>query len=150
MKPFLPACATWGPQLRCWSNTIPRYFALAMGSIVISCSVSEGRAFLTPWCEKLISASLLYSIEELQDLDQSIIPVKAPPMVGPTWTRVRLTLGSDCSPLLFQGTALLLPSTLCLIHCSLMHVRCQMIQGCTSMSPPLFPYCVYAPEGYAS
>ena len=33
--------------------------------------------------------------------------VKAPPMVGPTWTRVRFALGSDCSPLLFQGTALL-------------------------------------------
>ena len=31
-------------------------------------------------------------------------------MVGPTWTRVRLTLGSDCLPALFQGTVLLLPS----------------------------------------
>ena len=39
--------------------------------------------------------------------------VKAPPMVGPTWTRVRLTLGLDCFPRLFQGTALLLPYTLC-------------------------------------
>ena len=37
------------------------------------------------------------------------IAVKAPPMVGPTWTRVRLTLGSDCFPALFQGTALSLP-----------------------------------------
>ena len=33
--------------------------------------------------------------------------VKAPPMVGPTWTRVRFTLGSDCSLSLFQGTTLL-------------------------------------------
>ena len=37
--------------------------------------------------------------------------VKAPPMVGPTWTRVRLTLGSDCFPTLFQGTALSLPQS---------------------------------------
>ena len=36
--------------------------------------------------------------------------VKAPPMVGPTWTRVHLTLGSDCLPALFQGIILLLPS----------------------------------------
>ena len=44
--------------------------------------------------------------------------VKAPPMVGPTWTRVRLTLGSNCSPSLFQGTALLcLPLYAFLIDC---------------------------------
>ena len=36
--------------------------------------------------------------------------VKAPPMVGPTWTRVRFVLGSDCLPTLFQGTILPLPS----------------------------------------
>ena len=30
-----------------------------------------------------------------------------PPMVGPTWLRVRSTLGSDCLPALSQGTALL-------------------------------------------
>ena len=30
-----------------------------------------------------------------------------PPMVGPTWPRVRPTLGSDCLPALSQGTALL-------------------------------------------
>ena len=36
-------------------------------------------------------------------------------MVGPTWTRVRLILGSDCLPTLFQGTALPLPLTLCLL-----------------------------------
>ena len=28
-----------------------------------------------------------------------------PPMVGSTWPRVRLTLGSDCLPALSQGTA---------------------------------------------
>ena len=33
-----------------------------------------------------------------------LFPVKAPPMVGPTWTRAHFTLGSDCSLLLFQGT----------------------------------------------
>ena len=37
--------------------------------------------------------------------------VKAPPMVGPTWTRVRLILGSDCLPILFQGTVLPFPLT---------------------------------------
>ena len=31
-------------------------------------------------------------------------------MVGPTWTRVRFILGSDCLPALFQGTILPLPS----------------------------------------
>ena len=37
------------------------------------------------------------------------IAIKAPPMVGPTWTRVRFTLGSDCLPTLFQGTISPLP-----------------------------------------
>ena len=32
--------------------------------------------------------------------------VKAPPMVGPTWTRVHFALGLDYSLSLFQGTAL--------------------------------------------
>ena len=31
-------------------------------------------------------------------------------MVGPTWTRVRLILGSDCLPALFQRTVSPLPS----------------------------------------
>ena len=31
--------------------------------------------------------------------------VMTPPMVGSTWPRVRLTLGSDCLPTLSQGTA---------------------------------------------
>ena len=31
--------------------------------------------------------------------------VTTPPMVGPTWPRVRSTLGSDCLPALSQGTA---------------------------------------------
>ena len=31
--------------------------------------------------------------------------VMTPPMVGPTWPRVRSTLGSDCLPALSQGTA---------------------------------------------
>ena len=48
------------------------------------------------------------------------VSVKAPPMVGPTWTRVHLTLGLDCSPLLSQGTASLCFPTLCFIVCSRM------------------------------
>ena len=31
--------------------------------------------------------------------------VTTPPMVGPTWPRVRSTLGSDCLPALSQGIA---------------------------------------------
>ena len=62
-------------------------------------------------------------------------------MMGPTWMRVRLTLGSDCLPALFQWTIL----PLCFLHCLLVRVRCQMIQGCTSMSPPLLSICVCAP-----
>ena len=43
-------------------------------------------------------------------------------MVGPTWTRVRLTLGSDCLPALFQGTFLPFPS-LFARACSMSDVR---------------------------
>ena len=32
--------------------------------------------------------------------------VKAPSMVGSTWTRIRFVLGSDCSLSWFQGTSL--------------------------------------------
>ena len=71
----------------------------------------------------------------------SLLCVKAPPMVGPTWTRVRLTLGSDCLPTLFQGTALPLSRVSWTAYCS--HVNdlmLRMIQGCistlhSSMSP---------------
>ena len=52
--------------------------------------------------------------------------VKAPPMMGPTWTRVRLILGSDCFPALFQGTVLPLSLTLCFLHCLRTHARCLM------------------------
>ena len=67
-------------------------------------------------------------------------------MVGPTWTRVHLTLGSDCLPALFQGTALLLSRVSCTAYC--LHARDSTIwaiQGCIStlylsMSPwGLFP-----------
>ena len=61
--------------------------------------------------------------------------VKAPPMVGPTWTRVHLTLGSDCLPTLSQGTTLLLPhvswTAYCLHACDSM---IWVIQGCISTS----------------
>ena len=67
-------------------------------------------------------------------------------MVGPTWTRVHLTLGSDYLPVLSQGTALPLLLAPCLLHCLLVHVRCQMIQGCTSISLP-FSRFVYAALG---
>ena len=43
-----------------------------------------------------------------QSLTQTLF-VKAPPMVGPTWMRVRFILGSDCLPALFQETILPLP-----------------------------------------
>ena len=51
-----------------------------------------------------------------------VTSVKAPPMVGPTWTRVHLTLGLNCFPMLFQGTALLL--FLNYIHCLHVDVWC--------------------------
>ena len=61
--------------------------------------------------------------------------VKAPPMVGPTWTRVRFTLGSDCLPTLSQGTASLLPCMFWSAYCSHAHdSMIQMIQGCISTS----------------
>ena len=61
--------------------------------------------------------------------------VKAPPMVGPTWTRVCLTLGSDCLPALSQRTALLLPCVSWTAYCSHAHdSMIWMIQGCISMS----------------
>ena len=50
--------------------------------------------------------------------------VKAPSMVGPTWTRVCLTLGSDCFSTLLQGTGPLLSHVLCYIHCLHVHVWC--------------------------
>ena len=43
-------------------------------------------------------------------------------MVGPTWTRVRFILGSDCLPALFQGSILPLPS-LFACTCSMSDVR---------------------------
>ena len=66
--------------------------------------------------------------------NQSKLTVKAPPMVGPTWTRVRLTLGLDCLPVLPQGTALLLSHISWTAYC--LHVCDSMIwviQGCISM-----------------
>ena len=54
-------------------------------------------------------------------------------MVGPTWTRVRFALGSDCLPTLSQGTALLLSCISWTTYCS--HARdsmIQVIQGCIS------------------
>ena len=56
-------------------------------------------------------------------------------MVGPTWMRVHLTLGSDCLPALSQGTALLLShvswTAYCLHACDSM---IWVIQGCISTS----------------
>ena len=76
--------------------------------------------------------------------------VKAPPMVGPTWMRVWLTLGLDCLPALFQGTALPLLPAPCLLHCLLAPVQCPMIQGCTSTSLPLLLIRICGPGGYTS
>ena len=53
-----------------------------------------------------------HDIELFNDLDDDCAMtnsksagVMTPPMVGSTWPRVRLTLGSDCLPALSQGTA---------------------------------------------
>ena len=59
--------------------------------------------------------------------------VKAPLMVGSTWTRVHLTLGLDCLPSLSQGTPLLLSHVSCYIYCLHAHdLMIWMIQGCIS------------------
>ena len=56
-------------------------------------------------------------------------------MVGPTWTRVRFALGSDCLPTLSQGTALLLPRFSGTAYCLHAHdSMIWMIQGCISTS----------------
>ena len=56
-------------------------------------------------------------------------------MVGPTWTRVRLILGSDCLSALPQGTTLLLSRVSWTAYCSHAHdSMIQMIQGCISTS----------------
>ena len=61
--------------------------------------------------------------------------VKAPPMVGPTWPRVRFALGLDCLPASSQGTALLLPRVSWTAYCSHVHdSMIQVIQGCISTS----------------
>ena len=61
--------------------------------------------------------------------------VKAPSMVGPTWTRVCLTLGSDCLPTLFQETALPLSRVSWTAYCSHAHdSMIWVIQGCISTS----------------
>ena len=72
---------------------------------------------------------------------QTSLDVKAPLMVGPTWTRVCLTLGLDCLPALFQGTALPLSRVSWTGYCSHAHdSMIRVIQGCistlhSSMSP---------------
>ena len=62
--------------------------------------------------EKCINACLIYQVvwgSRAWGVPRGTSYVKAPPMVGPTWTRVRLTLGSDCLPALFQGTIVMTP-----------------------------------------
>ena len=61
--------------------------------------------------------------------------VKAPPMVGPTWTRVRFTLGLDCLPALSQGTTSPLSRVSWTAYCSHAHdSMIRVIQGCISTS----------------
>ena len=61
--------------------------------------------------------------------------VKAPPMVGPTWTRVCISLRSDCLPVLSQRTVSLLPRVFWSAYCSHAHdSMIWMIQGCISTS----------------
>ena len=52
-----------------------------------------------------------------------------PPMVGSTWPRVRSTLGSDCSPTLSQGAALLclVVDLLIVIFTVAAHIQCLVI-----------------------
>ena len=75
-------------------------------------------------------------------------------MVGPTWTRVRFTLGSDCLPALSQGTASLLPHVSWTAYCSHGHdSMIRMIQGCIStlrlsmspwgLFPTAYPVCLH-------
>ena len=81
-----------------------------------------------------------------------IVPlsVMTPPMVGPTWPRVRFTLGSDCLPVLSQGTALLLTASLRLDYgltafIVTARIRCLVIGVvlvCHSLT------CLCGPEGY--
>ena len=69
--------------------------------------------------------------------------VKAPLMVGPTWTRVRLTLGSDYLPALFQGTALL-----CLVFLVMFVVCVHMIRRSRWYRVVLVHcICLWAPGG---
>ena len=75
------------------------------------------------------------------DIEQSATStsVMTPPMVGPTWPRVRSTLGSDYLPALSQGTSLLRLDcglTSYYLHCYRTHPMSRD-WGCTSMS---FPY----------
>ena len=71
--------------------------------------------------------------------------VKAPPMVGPTWTRVHLTLGSDCSPTLFQG-----PSRFFLLLYVSFVVRACIsdVQWSGVVLVCRLPICLCGPEGY--
>ena len=68
----------------------------------------------------------------------SISTVTTPPMVGPTWPRVRSPLGSDCLPALSQGTfSIYLFTDLFDRYLGFLraHVRCPMsgdLGGCTS------------------
>ena len=69
-----------------------------------------------------------------------------PPMVGPTWPRVRSVLGSDCLPALSQGTALLRLNyglTSHRLHCYRAHPMSRD-WGCISMS---FSYLSMRPWG---
>ena len=77
--------------------------------------------------------------------------VTTPPMVGPTWTRVRSTLGSDCLPALSQGTAsfrLDCGLTIRYLHCRRAYPMSRD-WGCTStyLSSSYAPVLVYAALG---
>ena len=105
------------------------------GVLRISCS-SPSLSVLRGILSCRSSAAILNTVHAL-------LAVTTPPMVGPTWPRVRSTLGSDCLPVLSQGTASLRLWTDCL-HCYRAHPMSRD-WGCTSMS---FPSCLCGPEGY--
>ena len=76
--------------------------------------------------------------------------VTTPPMVGPTWPRVRFTLGSDCLPVLSQGTASLRLDYGLTAFVVTARIRCLVIGVvlvCV-IDHPMFLFRLCGPEGY--
>ena len=80
-----------------------------------------------------------------QTARSKVLSVTTPPMVGPTWPRVRFTLGSDCLPVLFQGTASLRLDYGLTAFIVTARIRCLVI-GVVLVRCSLT--CLCGPEGY--